>query len=130
LQRPSHAAKGPVEGSSHRVDSLHSSEAVLSFVRGGGASQNQDIAFNPKRLNGIRPFSTWIGVDDIAPCEYVAFDLVGEFEIGAMPLVGIGATGAIGFAAFGHPLQYGSLAEVLQLIQVVFEFLETLGVFG
>jgi len=47
-----------------------------------------------------------------------------------MPLVGIGAAGAIGFAAFGHPLQNGSLAEVLQLIQAAFEFLEALGVFG
>ena len=47
-----------------------------------------------------------------------------------MALVGIGASGAIGFAAFGHPLQYGSLAEVLQLIQAAFEFLEALGVFG
>jgi hypothetical protein len=47
-----------------------------------------------------------------------------------MPFVGIGAAGAIGFAAFGHPLQYGSLAEVLQLIQAAFEFLETPGVFG
>jgi hypothetical protein len=47
-----------------------------------------------------------------------------------MALGGIGATGAIGFATFGHPLQYGSLAEVLQLIQAALEFLETLGVFG
>jgi hypothetical protein len=47
-----------------------------------------------------------------------------------MPLFGIGATGAIGFAAFGHPLQYGSLAEVLQLIQAAFELVEALGVFG
>jgi hypothetical protein len=47
-----------------------------------------------------------------------------------MPLVGIGAAGAIGFAAFGHPLQYGSLAEVLQLIQAALEFLETLCVLG
>ena len=57
-------------------------------------------------------------------------DFVGEFVIRAMALFGIGAAGTIGFAALGHPLQYGSLAEVLQLIQAAFEFLEALGVFG
>lgn len=60
----------------------------------------------------------------------LALDLVGEFKIGAVALVGIGATGAIGLATLGHSLQHGSLAEVLQLIQAAFELLKTLGMFG
>jgi hypothetical protein len=34
----------------------------------------------------------------------------------------------VGFTALHHPLQYGPFAEVLQLIEASFEFLETLRV--
>ena len=41
--------------------------------------------------------------------------LVGKLEGRTVALGSVGGTGALGFAAFHHPLQNGTLAEILDL---------------
>jgi hypothetical protein len=54
--------------------------------------------------------------------------LIGDFEVGPVALGRVGGTGALGFAALHRPLQYRPFAEVLQLIETSFEFVEALRV--
>src|SRR5438445_6574715 len=54
--------------------------------------------------------------------------LVGKLEVRTVALGGVGGTGALGFAAFHHPLQNCTFAEILDLLQASFEFQEALRV--
>jgi hypothetical protein len=53
---------------------------------------------------------------------------VGEFEVRFVTPVRVCGAGATGFAALHHPLQHRPFAEVLDLIEPPFEFVEALRV--
>lgn len=57
----------------------------------------------------------------------LALGLVGQLEIRAVTLGGIAVAGALRLAALHHPLQDGSLQEIIQLLEFSLDLAESLG---
>ena len=69
----------------------------------------------------------WRGLRAEFDIDGLALGLVGQLEIRAVTFGGIAVAGALRLAALHHPLQDGSLQEIIQLLEFSLDLAESLG---